>query len=151
MTLPERIVPPLVWVLFIGEALYGGASVPHQTFPLWKTPPMPILGLFFAFGVIAAFFSRSASARRSLVWKAASGVVGEAQLVNIADRIRFPLLAAIFFTLLGGIGWLGCIKAGSPQGNVFFSQTAISAGVGMLLGSRSSIFAARGRGPHDER
>jgi hypothetical protein len=134
MTLPERIIPPLVWVLFIGEALYGGASVPHQTFPLWKTLPMPILGLFFAFGVIAALLTRSASARRSLVWKAASSVFGEAQLANIADRIRFPILAAIFFTLLGGIAWLGCVRAGSPQGNVFFSQVAISVGVGMLLG-----------------
>jgi len=123
-----RYLPTAIWVAVLAWAVWGGISV-SQSSTIQARPVPPLgLALFFAGGAIMTFVLRAQEARRAATFP------NQPALGTFNARIRIPLLAAVFFTVCGGIATTGGLLRGSPGQNLSFSLMPLAAGLGMLVG-----------------
>ena len=93
-----------------------------------------MLLLFFGAGLAASFMSRKRSVVVDSLTRGIDEVIGIGVLGRIRARLRFELLATIFFTLAGAVALGGCVLNQAPDANRFFACMALSVGLGMALG-----------------
>ena len=135
----ESIIVFLIWIFFIIEGIHGGLNFPlrgigNPNIEVQLNLKLALIFLPFFFFLIVIGFIHKRKEEKTIFAKTLDRIISEGAYERIRERLKFELLGALFFSLIGIIGSVKSIIIKAPEINFYLCLFPVSAGLGLLSG-----------------